>query len=803
MAEKIEFEFLLNGKPAIDELNKIKKVMKDTEQQSSSTTEAMTGGWIGMGAKIAAVGYTVKKAFDFAKEFDTLKTKLETTMGSSDLAKNKFGELTEKANKMGVSVEALAESYSSFKLSSDLAGASTADTEKIFNSVITASSAMKLSADDTKLAFLALSQMVSKGTVSMEELRQQFGERIPGAMSMAAQAMGMTDGAFIKAVSSGKILANDLLPKLADVMEKKFAKGAINAADSIQSSYNRLGNAFTTFKEVVNISLEKSGLIDFFAKSVSVINTFISAIAGASKGIREMSSIEREKEKLNIISQIKEKQKELNDPGFFTAEGKLKSEIRAYNNKLTKINELDKAEKKALDTKNKEQDAIAKLTAAEQKRQKAKDELEKNAKTVEKNKEKISSFMDKLASDIAKNTSPEDAIRTKYEILKEELQKLSLLPQMSKGQKAKATGLLNAGQQAEEEKQAMARAKDLNDLNAKRIGLLDEGVYKQALMATQTRDANIAELEAKAKIDTKGKDYYDKAIQFEKDLFVATTSRLTETEIHQQAVFDLELQQKYSDLTADTLDNEASKLKLNADIQYAMNMENLNYLHESGGITDEQYAKMMEFYGKLKDNSVASTWAKGIMDMEDKTKGFQNVAMNAFGGMEDAIMKATKTGKLQFKDMANAILDDLLRMAIRMTITANIARSIGMSAGWMGAVPMAQGGVFDGGGQARNAQGNVFSSPTNFRFAGGSGLLGEKGSEAIMPLKRTTSGDLGVQVAGGSSAPTKVQIINESGNKMEVTSSNISQDNDGYILSVVINGIAKNKMGIRTLMGGK
>ena len=206
---------------------------------------------------------------------------------------------------------------------------------------------------------------------------------------------------------------------------------------------------------------------------------------------------------------------------------------------------------------------------------------------------------------------------------------------------------------------------------------------------------------------------------------------------------------------------------------------------------------------KMASEDMKTDWTLMIEDMTNSTSNFKNLTANSFGYMEDAIVKATKTGKLQFEDMTKAILDDLLRMAIRMTITANIARSIGAATGWSMPMGMAQGGAFDSSGQTRNAQGNVFSSPTNFRFAGGSGLLGEKGSEAIMPLKRTTSGDLGVQVAGGSSAPTKVQIINESGNKMEVTSSSVSQDNDGYILNVVINGIATNKMGIRNLIGGK
>ena len=206
---------------------------------------------------------------------------------------------------------------------------------------------------------------------------------------------------------------------------------------------------------------------------------------------------------------------------------------------------------------------------------------------------------------------------------------------------------------------------------------------------------------------------------------------------------------------------------------------------------------------KMASEDMKTDWTLMIEDMTNSATNFKSLTISAFGHMEDSIANMVKTGKFQFKDMANAILDDLLRMAIRMTITANIARSIGAATGWSMPMGMAQGGAFDSGGQTRNAQGNVFSSPTNFRFAGGSGLLGEKGSEAIMPLKRTTSGDLGVQVAGGSSAPTKVQIINESGNKMEVTSSSVSQDNDGYILNVVINGIATNKMGIRNLIGGK
>lgn len=53
------------------------------------------------------------------------------------------------------------------------------------------------------------------------------------------------------------------------------------------------------------------------------------------------------------------------------------------------------------------------------------------------------------------------------------------------------------------------------------------------------------------------------------------------------------------------------------------------------------------------------------------------------------------------------------------------------------------------------ANGGVVGSPTTFQMSGGkTGLMGEAGPEAIMPLKRGSNGQLGVQVQGGSGGMT-------------------------------------------------
>ena len=74
----------------------------------------------------------------------------------------------------------------------------------------------------------------------------------------------------------------------------------------------------------------------------------------------------------------------------------------------------------------------------------------------------------------------------------------------------------------------------------------------------------------------------------------------------------------------------------------------------------------------------------------------------------------------------------------------------------------AKGGVyaFAKGGSFTNS---IVSSPTYFRFARGgkfnTGIMGEAGPEAIMPLKRTRDGSLGVSVTGSDSGEKTLNVI--------------------------------------------
>lgn len=161
-----------------------------------------------------------------------------------------------------------------------------------------------------------------------------------------------------------------------------------------------------------------------------------------------------------------------------------------------------------------------------------------------------------------------------------------------------------------------------------------------------------------------------------------------------------------------------------------------------------------------------------------------NLWTDAIKSTEDALVQFTMTGKLSFKDMANSIIADLIRIAIRQSVVSAITKGLGMIfgggpglgsitgasaaaavlpglAGTVVKVPGAANGMaFDMGGVRKFAQGGIVSSPTMFRYGDGMGLMGEAGPEAIMPLRRGANGRLGVEASGGGGGGTQNVVVN-------------------------------------------
>jgi hypothetical protein len=146
-----------------------------------------------------------------------------------------------------------------------------------------------------------------------------------------------------------------------------------------------------------------------------------------------------------------------------------------------------------------------------------------------------------------------------------------------------------------------------------------------------------------------------------------------------------------------------------------------------------------------------------------------DLANTIASSMGDAIMSmvdGTKSAEDAFKSMAAEIIKELYRVLVVQQMVNAAMGVFGYEQAPSGSYvpkPNANGNAFSGGNVIPFASGGVVGSPTYFGMGGGqTGLMGEAGPEAIMPLKRGPDGKLGVSTTGGSQSITVVQNINVS-----------------------------------------
>jgi phage-related minor tail protein len=124
------------------------------------------------------------------------------------------------------------------------------------------------------------------------------------------------------------------------------------------------------------------------------------------------------------------------------------------------------------------------------------------------------------------------------------------------------------------------------------------------------------------------------------------------------------------------------------------------------------------------------------------------------------------------RQVIQGLLGDLAsKMFNRVTagVTEQLFSDIGKAAGFgssvaTGATASASPGLFSwiGGlfGAKASAQGDIIDTPTNYRSGGQLGIMGEAGSEAILPLRRDSSGRLGVGGGGGGVNNVTINVQN-------------------------------------------
>ena len=133
-------------------------------------------------------------------------------------------------------------------------------------------------------------------------------------------------------------------------------------------------------------------------------------------------------------------------------------------------------------------------------------------------------------------------------------------------------------------------------------------------------------------------------------------------------------------------------------------------------------------------------------EVNSLSSGISSGLRRAFAGL---VLDGAKLSDA-LQTVARSMVDTAFSLAMK-PVNQALAGAIseGVTGLVSGAMPFADGGAFTQGRVMPFAKGGVVGSPTYFPMRGATGLMGEAGPEAIMPLRRGADGKLGVASAGG------------------------------------------------------
>lgn len=216
------------------------------------------------------------------------------------------------------------------------------------------------------------------------------------------------------------------------------------------------------------------------------------------------------------------------------------------------------------------------------------------------------------------------------------------------------------------------------------------------------------------------------------------------------------VEDKTKELEIETRRNELTKQYSGNLRELDIQMQIFNATREAGiQVGSTEYTEMEK---KIRQTNELKKNTKEVTDATEKAAAANKEwAQSMTYAFKDAIMNSKNLGDA-LSNLANKVQNMLVNKALDSLLG-------GLFSGF------AKGDVFSGGRNMAFAAGGVVNGPTIFPMATGMGLMGEAGPEAIMPLTRTSSGELGVQAVGGGSGGVSIvnqfEINIEGGNKEE------------------------------------
>lgn len=237
--------------------------------QSALSAFGVVGGMYGLAE-------LTKAAYQASLKMDNLNMAFQSIYGTSAAAGVKLEYVAAISDKLGLSFLDTAEGAK--KLFAAAKGTEVEkNAEEIFTAFSTMGAALKLTGSEMESVFLAVSQMISKGKVSAEELRLQLAERMPGAVNLFAKAIGKTTAELDDMLQKGEV-GLDSLVKFAAEVQKTYAAGADAASQGLQAQLNRVSNAWFELKKAFVDAEGSAEAVGYVANALKSLTELVPAL---------------------------------------------------------------------------------------------------------------------------------------------------------------------------------------------------------------------------------------------------------------------------------------------------------------------------------------------------------------------------------------------------------------------------------------------------------------------------------------------------------------------------------------------
>lgn len=215
---------------------------------------ALAGVAVAAQSLYSIVSRLVTPVMEVSSAFQTFELAIDAIDGEG-AGTDTLEKLQGIAQRTAQDVTTLTKAYTGLRAGTQAFGLSSEQSLRMFENFSGALRALGADTQKTEKAFLAITQVFSKGSLQMEELRGQLGDALPGAFQYTAQAIGKTTGELEKMIKAGQA-GPDVLVKLGEFLNVKFGDAI---AQQVQTATGQLA-LFQSNIQLILDSLGRGGL---------------------------------------------------------------------------------------------------------------------------------------------------------------------------------------------------------------------------------------------------------------------------------------------------------------------------------------------------------------------------------------------------------------------------------------------------------------------------------------------------------------------------------------------------------------